>query len=164
MAATPRPLPGMAPASPMVQPMPTPPASPPPGQPQAENPIAVHVKVVAILEIVWGVLAAIGALGALFVFTTGAALFQTAAEEAQEAEWLAGASLGLGLLIAAVLGTLAAIAFVGGIKLLHHRRLGKTLTFVSAAVSLLNFPVGTAYGVYAFVILTRPDTERLLVE
>lgn len=152
----------------MVQPMPTPPPgyppNPPPGQPQAENPMATHVKVVAILEIVWGALMAIGAVFALFVFTTGAALFQTASEEAEEAEWLAGASLGLGLIIALVLGTLAAIALVGGVKLLNHKRLGKTLTFVSAALSLLNFPVGTAYGIYAIVILTRPETERLLVD
>ena len=148
----------------MVQPMSTPPpTAPPPSQP-AQNPMATHVKVIAVLEIVWGALMAIGALLALFIFTTGSALFQSAAEEEAEAQWLADASLGLGILIAVILGTLAVIGLLGGVKLLKHKRLGKTLTFVSAALALLNFPVGTAFGVYAFVILTRPETDQLLVD
>ena len=126
----------------------------------AENPMAIHVKVIAILELVWGVLAAIGALFAVFIFTTGAALFRSSGEE--EAEWLATASASLGFIIAAVLVTLAVIAILGAVKLLAHKRSGKILTFVSAALSLVSFPIGTAFGIYAFIILTRPDTDRLL--
>lgn len=129
-------------------------------QPATANPMAIHVKVIAILELVWGVVAAIGALFAVFIFSTGAALFRSSGEP--EAEWLADASAGLGFLIAAVLVTLSVIAILGGVKLLGHKRSGKTLTFVSAALSLISFPIGTAFGIYAFIILTRPDTDRLL--
>jgi hypothetical protein len=125
-----------------------------------ENPMAIHVKVIAILELVWGVLAALGALFAIFVFSTGAALFRSTGDA--ETEWLANASAGLGFVIAAILGTLAVIAILGAVKLLGHKRSGKTLTFVSAAISLISFPIGTAFGIYAFIILTRPDTDRLL--
>ena len=130
-----------------------------PGQP-AQNPMLTHVKVVAILEIVWGVLAAIAAVFFLFAFGVATAVTGGAGAPSFVPGFLAGMGIFLGLLI----GALAALAIVAGMKLLKHQRSGRMMTYIVAAISLVSFPIGTAFGVYAFIILTRPDTDRLLVD
>jgi hypothetical protein len=125
--------------------------------------MATHLKVIAVLEIVFGSLAAIGAVFVLFIFTVGSAAINDS-EGQGTPEWVAGAAAGMGVLIGGILGIVAVIAIVGGVKLLAHKRSGKILTFVSAALALLNIPFGTAFGIYAIVILTRPETDSLLVD
>lgn len=49
---------------------------------------------------------------------------------------------------------------LAGVGLLQGKPWGRPLGFVAGALSLLNFPVGTALGVYAFWVLTRPEVER----
>lgn len=153
------------PAPPAQPPQPWQTMSPPPGAqplPPERNPMAVHVKVIAILEIVWGVLAAIAAVFVLFIFTVGSAVLNDA--ESQGApEWLAGAAASLGLLIAALVAGLAVLALVGGTRLLKLRRSGKVPTYIAAALSLIQFPLGTAFGIYTFVILSNAKTDQLLV-
>lgn len=129
---------------------------------QQQNSMAVHVKVVAVLEVIWGVLAAIAAVFVLFIFTVGSAVLKDA-EGSGAPSWLAGAAAGLGLIIAAIVGALAVLALVGGTRLLKLRRSGKVFTYIVAALSLINFPVGTAFGVYAFIILSNQKTDQLLV-
>lgn len=159
------PQPAPAPAQTWQQPAPA--MSPPaPSAPNladpAQNPMATHLKVVAVLEIVWGALAAIGAVVVLFVFTVGSAVLRDARNQGAPT-WLSGAAAGLGLILAAIIGTLAVLALLGGTRLLKMRRSGKVLTYVVAALSLLNLPIGTAYGIYAFVILSNAKTDALLV-
>lgn len=125
--------------------------------------MATHVKVIAVLEIVFGSLAAIGALAVLFIFTVGSAAIDDS-ESQGTPEWVAGAAASMGVLIGGILAVVAVIAILGGVRLLGHKRSGKILTFVAAALALINFPFGTAFGIYAIVILTRPETDQLLVD
>lgn len=120
-------------------------ATPPTPIPQpAAFPVARHLRIVAIVEIVWGSLAGLGALAAAFVGYTAAAP--------------------LAIVLAVLLGAAAVLALLGGTRLLHHRRSGRTLTYVCAAGSALSFPVGTAFAIYAFLILTKPETDHVLVD
>jgi hypothetical protein len=152
----------MLPATGMT-PDPTPGWQQPPPQAQTENPMAIHVKVIAILQLVWGIAVAVAALFVLFFFTVGSAAIDDS-EQYGTPEWVAGAAASLGFLVAALLAGLAAVAILGSTRLLAHRRSGRVFTYISSALALLNFPIGTAFGIYAFVILTRPDTDRLLVD
>lgn len=120
--------------------------------------MAIHVKVVAIIEIVWGILAGLGAIVVLMMVTLAAGLTSGSGAPG----FVPGIIASFGVFIVAVLVALAIVALLGGFRLLHHRRSGRTLSYVSAALSLFSFPLGTAFGIYAFVILTRPDTDRLL--
>lgn len=129
-------------------------------QPPAANPMAVHVRAIAILEIVWGFLVVFAGLVILLMVGLSSALTSGAGAP----DFVPGIIASFGLLIVLPLAALAIVAILGGFRLLANRRSGRTLTYVSAALSLLSFPIGTAFGVYAFVILTRPDTDRLLVE
>ncbi|HJQ93381.1 MAG TPA: hypothetical protein VJ874_03735 [Candidatus Thermoplasmatota archaeon] len=127
---------------------------------ETANPMAIHVKVVAILEIVWGVLAAIGALFILLMITVATGVTSSTGAPG----FVPGIIASFGLFILVIVAGLAVLALLGGTRLLRHRRSGRTLTYVSAALSLLSFPIGTAFGIYAFIILTRPDTDRLLTD
>jgi hypothetical protein len=125
--------------------------------PAADNPMATHVKVVAIVYLVFGAFAAIGALLVLAGFLTGAGLFADSG-----AGGLAGFLAGLGLFLFVIVAAFAVLYLVAGMLLLRRRRAGKGWGIAAAIPSLLSFPIGTAIAVYALVILTRPDTERLL--
>lgn len=123
----------------------------------AENPMAIHVKVVAIVYLVFGALAAIGAFVVLVAFLTGAGLFANSG-----AGGLAGFLAGLGMFVFVIVAAFAVLYILAGTFLLKQRRAGKGWGIAAAIPSLFSFPIGTALGVYALVILTRPETDRLL--
>ncbi len=116
-----------------------------------------HVKILSIINIILGVLGLIGALfmGILFGVLGGVA--------ASEGEAEAGAALGaLGGVFAVVVAILALPQLLAGIGLHKRKNWGRILTFIVAALSILNLPIGTAYGIYAFWALTRPGIEDVL--
>jgi len=112
-----------------------------------------HVKIVAILSIVFGALLAF--LGvALFAIIFGAG----AASGEREALFVTGT---VGSAVGGFLVLLALPAILGGIGLLKRRPWGRILILIVGALSLLNFPFGTAYGVYAFWVLLNDQTRPL---
>lgn len=68
----------------------------------------------------------------------------------------AGLVVGLGLAALGVPGTVA------GIGLLKRKAWAKVWTIVVAALNLLNVPVGTAFGIYAIWVVTRPEADAAL--
>lgn len=68
----------------------------------------------------------------------------------------AGLVVGLGFVLLALPGLVSAIG------LLQRRSWAKIWTIVAGALSLVNFPIGTAFGVYAIWAMTRPETEARL--
>ena len=99
-----------------------------------------HVAAVAALFIAFG---AVGVCGALIVLVT-----------------VVGG--GGGLSIAGPLLLIAPLKIVGGIALLQRRPWARILVLVLSFLSLIMFPIGTAYGVYAIWVLMKDDTLRLL--
>lgn len=69
-----------------------------------------------------------------------------------------------GILILVLIPVLALVGLyvATGIGLRKRRSWSRTLGLVVSAISLLSFPLGTAYGVYGLYVLTRPGVERLL--
>lgn len=112
-----------------------------------------HVKIVAILSIVFGALMAFLGL-ALFGIIFGAG----AVSGEREAMFVTGT-------VATILGGLFALlslpAIIGGIGLLKRRQWGRILVLIVAALSVLNFPFGTAYGIYAFWVLLNDQSRPL---
>jgi hypothetical protein len=49
-----------------------------------------------------------------------------------------------------------------GIGLLKLKRWARILGIVLAALTLIHFPIGTAFGVYALYVFFQKDTEALL--
>lgn len=112
-----------------------------------------HVKIVAILSIIFGALMAFLGL-ALFGIIAGAGV----ASGEREAMFVTGT---VGTVVGGLFIVLALPAIIGGVGLLKHRNWGRILILIVAALSLLNFPFGTAYGVYAFWALLNDQTRPL---
>ena len=114
-------------------------------------PIDSHVRIAAILHIVMGaiallVLLVVGAIVAA-VGTFGMSLGLE-----RDAAALVG---GVGLLLVALFAAIVIAEIVGGAMLLRGSELGRAMTIVFSALSLLNIPIGTAIGAYSLWALLR---------
>lgn len=127
------------------------------------HPMQGHVGAVAVLHIVAGSLVAIALL--VILASLGLAGGVTSMFAPSDAATVVGGTLLLvGLFMVLVLLPIALCALIGGLLLLRRRRAGRTLVFISSAVLLLGFPVGTALGVYSFWALSRPGLEQFWTE
>ncbi len=108
-----------------------------------------HVKIVGILMLVWGALAALGVI--MMLGFTGV----MAAE-------MPGFAQGMMGFFAILFGALAALSLGGGYGLLNHEEWARGITFAVAILSLFSFPIGTAFGIYALWVMTRPGAKDLL--
>ena len=121
--------------------------------------MATHLKVIAALFLVFGAaFLALAFFAPLLMNVLASVVGATDDEHAA-----AGAAiLGLtGIAISAFMVLFAVPCIACGIGLLKRKRWARLLAIVLAAVALIKFPIGTAFGVYALVILFRKDTELL---
>jgi hypothetical protein len=125
----------------------------------AENPMAVHVRVLGIL---FGVMAATEiAAGLLIVvlIVLGGVLLEGAG--------LAGSTFWAGW-IGGVIGAFIVLTAIPGLftsyGLLKRRAWSRALCIGDAALLLLAFPLGTALGAYAIYVMSRPETRAHLQE
>ncbi len=70
----------------------------------------------------------------------------------------------VGVAIAGLIMVLSIPGIIGGIGLLARWRWARILVLVIGAFSLLEFPIGTAVGVYTFWVLLHQDTRRLFMQ
>ena len=114
-------------------------------------PIDSHVRTAAILHIVMGAIA----LLALLVFGAIVAAVGTFGTslglEPEVAAWVGG----VGLLFVRCSAGIAIAEIVGAAMLLRGSELGRAMTVVFSALSLLNIPIGTAIGAYSLWALLR---------
>jgi len=121
--------------------------------------MTTHVKVLAVLLLVLGALGLVGALFATLVFgTLGAALGASQDENAAIGLAVLGLT-GIAVTIYLVVTSLASL--VCGWGLLNRRRWARTFGIILAAVSLIQFPVGTVLGVYGLWVLFNKKTEAM---
>jgi len=110
-----------------------------------------HVKNLGLLSILVG---GVGGLAATFYF----GFFAGTAASASYGPAIGYLASGWMLLL--LILTIPSIAL--GIGLLKLRPWTRTLGTLVAIFELLNFPIGTALGVYALWVLLSPETDRLL--
>ena len=119
-------------------------------------PIEKHVRVLAILHIAHSALIGIIGLGiALLLFFIGAVSGDDDA-----------------LLVLMVIGTIMIIIFmvfavpgiIAGVGLFMRKNWGRILTLIIGFLKILDFPLGTALGVYTAVILLREDAPAYFRE
>jgi hypothetical protein len=120
-----------------------------------------HVKVLAWLYIIFGILGTLLGLGFMallsFIGIAGAASDPDA--------WMAlpilgitGAALGVFLLIVSLPGIIA------GAGLLKYRPWARILTIVLSALNLMNFPIGTVLGIYGLWVMLSDEGSRLFAQ
>ena len=114
-----------------------------------------HVKAVAVLHIVFGALGLIGALIVFAVFATAGGIVVSQGEH-QAATIISIVALGIVGLIA----VLSIPGIIGGWALLAQKNWGRILVLILGVLNLLNFPLGTALGIYTLWALLRAEPAR----
>ena len=121
----------------------------------------VHVKILAVFHIAFGVIGLTAAFLILIIFggTAGAASF--AAADQPEA-WIAVPILSIisSVLILIAL-TLSIPGIIGGWGLIKGKNWARILMIVLSALHLVNIPFGTILGIYGLWVLLSKDTELL---
>jgi hypothetical protein len=122
--------------------------------------MATHLKVTAVLFIVMGaVLICLALLMSLMFSVLGGIIGASGDEDAGVAIAILGLS---GITLTIFLLVMAVPYIVCGWGLWKRRRWARILGIVLAALALTKFPIGTAFGVYALIILFKGETEKLL--
>ena len=116
-----------------------------------------HVKILAVLNIAWGGLLAVGAV-IVFAVMGSIAGFVSASEDSPAAAPIIGA---VALGIAIFMLVLSAPSIIAGLGLLKYRPWARVLTIVLSGLHLLNIPFGTALGIYGLWVLLSAQTEPL---
>lgn len=117
-----------------------------------EQDFQTHVKVLGWLHI--GVNLFLVAMGAIALLLLAGIGFATGDAVASRVLAIVG-TVG-----AAFFFVLAVPGFVAGYGLLTHRSWGRILALVVGILNLLNFPIGTAIGVYTFWVLLQQGAEE----
>jgi hypothetical protein len=119
-----------------------------------------HVKVLGVLYLV---MSGIGLLFALLIFfALGTAASIVGMSASPEDAAIAIPILGItGTALSMLLLLLSLPGLVTGWGLLKLRPWARIVGIVLAVIGLVNFPIGTAVGVYALWVLLTKETERL---
>lgn len=121
--------------------------------------MSTHVKVLGVLFVAMGVLGLVGALLSSVAFGLLAGAVGASGDEGAPLGRAVLGATGLALTVALVL--FSAPSIVCGWGLLTFRPWSRILAIVLAAISLLVFPYGTVFGVYALWVLFSKETEAL---
>lgn len=112
-----------------------------------------HITLVGVLHIIRGALALLLGMAA-FTLLTGIGLFT----EDPTAFGILGF---IGTIAASAMLLLAVPSIVAGIGVLQRREWGRVIALIVGAISLLDFPLGTALGVYTLWLLMDNETRLL---
>ncbi len=119
-----------------------------------------HVKVLAVLYLVMSGIGLLFALLIFFAMGTAASIVGISASPDDAA--IAIPFLGItGTAISLFLLLLSLPGLITGWGMLKLRPWARILGIVLAVISLINFPIGTAIGVYGLWVLLTKETERL---
>jgi hypothetical protein len=121
--------------------------------------MATHVKVIAVLCLIFGALGVLGALFSSFIFSAVATFLGTTGDPDAPAGMAVLGITGVTLTILLLVLSLPYVACGWG--LLKLRPWSRILGIVLAAISLIHIPFGTIFGIYALIILFNKETEAL---
>jgi len=122
--------------------------------------MASHVKILGILNIVFGGLGVLIGL-VVFLILGGVGAFVGAADQSPDSAVAAPILVIVGTFVLILLLVLSLPSIIAGFGLLHFKPWARILTIVLSVLHLLNFPFGTALGIYGLWVLLNKDTERM---
>lgn len=113
-----------------------------------------HVRLLGILFIIWGILSVVFGLIVFTLFLSGGLL--SGNEDAFAVLMIIGIVVGAFCLLTGI------PEIIGGWGLLRKARWGRVVVLVMAVFNVINPPLGTALGVYAFWVLFNPEAKTIL--
>ena len=117
-----------------------------------------HIRALAILQIAYASIGLLIAFAVLMVFGGIAAIVGVSADLNDSIVAVPILSV-IGTVTATLIAALSLPRLIAGIGLLKYRSWSRILTIVISVIGLVDFPIGTALGIYAlWVLLTREST------
>jgi hypothetical protein len=123
------------------------------------NPMQTHVRVLAILHIVFGTLGVLIGLGIFAFFGGIAGLIHM--DHDPDAAFVVPMMGLIGGFVLIVLLVLSIPGIIAGIGLLSYQPWARILTIVLSILDLVSFPFGTALGIYGLWVLFTADGARI---
>jgi hypothetical protein len=120
-----------------------------------------HVKILGILNIVWGALEALCGLVILMVFGGAYGIVANLAYNKPQVSIALPFIAIVGGVISLLLLVSSAPSIVAGIGLTFFKPWARILAIVVSILHLLNIPFGTALGIYGLWVLFSPRSESL---
>ena len=112
-----------------------------------------HLNVVAALEIGFGIFWIVFGGIILFVLSLVGGLIDD-----KDARFILPL---IGQIVAAFLFFTSIPGIIAGIGLVRRKEWGRILTLILSVIGLMNFPVGTAVGIYSIWVLVQDETVAL---
>ncbi len=112
-----------------------------------------HVNVIAALQIGFGIFGMVMGIAILVILSTIGVLVSD-----KDANLILPL---IGNIIAAFFFLLSIPGIIAGIGLMKHKEWARILTLILSVINLLNFPLGTALGVYCIWALVQDETVAL---
>jgi hypothetical protein len=121
------------------------------------NRMQTHVKVLAILHIVFGALGVLVGIAVFAVFGGVAGVMHNDPDAANVVPMMGG----LGAIIMILVFCASIPGIVGGIGLMSYKPWARVLIIVLSALELISIPFGTALGIYGLWVLLTKDGAQL---
>ena len=121
-----------------------------------------QLRLLGIFNYIFAALWILGGLlfGAMYIVSgMVAANAQTPEDSTISPATLSGIITIMGIVVAVVSIIIGIICWIAGNNLRKHKGYG--FSFVIAILHLLNFPLGTALGIFTLVVLNRPTVKAL---
>jgi len=115
--------------------------------------VSKHLGTLGVLFIVWGVFQLVVAVIFALVYMGLGAGLGIANSHDQDAMLMGGLLATFGGLFGCIIGAMAIPNLLAGIGIGRRRKWGRILGIVMGALALTSFPIGTALGIFAMVVL-----------
>ena len=120
-----------------------------------------HVSILGVLYIAFGVLGMVAAVAMLVLFGGAAGIVSMVSEQEPEAA-VAVPILGvLAVMLFTIIAVLSIPGLAVGIGLVKFQSWARVGGLILSALNLLNFPFGTALGIYGLWVLVNKETEAV---
>jgi hypothetical protein len=120
-----------------------------------------HVKILGVLNIVWGALGAFAGLALLAVFGGAYGIVGAVAQHQPMPPFVPSILAIVGGIISFAFLILSAPSIIVGAGLICFKPWARILAIVVSALHLFNIPLGTALGVYGLWVLFSDESQKL---
>lgn len=120
-----------------------------------------HVKILAVINIVFGCLGVLAALAMAGIFAFSGTMVGVAAQSDPDAIVAIGILGAVGTALFVLILVLSVPGIVAGWGLLNFKPWARILGIVLSALNLINFPIGTAIGGYGLWVLLNREVEAM---
>ncbi len=118
-----------------------------------------HIKILGVMNIVWGALGAFGGLVILLIFGGAFGVLSAVSSQNPQTAFVPPILAVVGGAISVFLLLVSVPSVIAGVGLLYFKPWARILAIIISAIHLMNIPFGTALGIYGLWVLFSPKSQ-----